>query len=260
MILLMAADRIRLQQQGAAWLHCVVVVLGLTLLTGCATGPGANPHDPLEPYNRSMTRFNEKLDSAVLKPVATFYTDATPSLVRTGVSNVFANLGDAWSFVNNVLQLRGEDALNSLARFNVNTLLGFGGVLDLATEMRIERSKQDFGLTLGRWGVPTGPYLVLPLLGPSTVRDTVALPVDMAGDLAQQVDPVGARNALYALRIVDTRASLLHASDVLESAALDKYTFTRDAFLQWRAQRSQGAGSEEDDGATNDGVLPPEPD
>ena len=204
-----------------------------------------------------MTSFNETVDKAVLKPVATAYTDVLPSPVRTGVNNFFANLGDAWSFVNNVLQLRAEPALNSLVRFNVNTFFGLGGVLDIASEMRIERSKQDFGLTLARWGVPSGPYLVLPFLGPSTVRDTAGLPADWYGDLARQVDPVSDRNMLYALRIVDTRASLLNAGNVLEGAALDKYSFTRDAYLQMRAQRTQKPGA--DAGNADEGRLPPEP-
>ena len=152
--------------------RAAVLVLGAALLGGCASGPNANPADPFEPYNRNMTTFNDNLDKAVLKPVATLYRDATPQPLRTGVGNFFANLGDAWSFVNNLLQLRGLDAYESMVRFSVNTVLGLGGVLDIASEMGVERHKQDFGLTLGRWGVPTGPYLVLPLLGPSSVRDT----------------------------------------------------------------------------------------
>lgn len=233
------------------------LALGAGTLAGCATGPTADPRDPLEPFNRSMISFNETVDKAVLKPVATAYTEVLPSPVRTGVNNFFANLGDAWSFVNNVLQLRAEPALNSLVRFNVNTFFGLGGVLDIATDMRIERSKQDFGLTLARWGMPSGPYLVLPLLGPSTVRDTAALPADWYGDLARQVDPVSDRNMLYALRIVDTRASLLNAGNVLEGAALDKYSFTRDAYLQMRAERAQKPGA--DAGHADEGRLPPEP-
>lgn len=212
-------------------------VLGALVLAGCASGPQANPNDPFEPYNRSMTTFNDNVDKVLLKPVATAYHDITPSPVRTGINNFFANLGDAWSFVNNVLQLRGEDALDSLARFNVNTFFGFAGLLDIASEMNIDRHKQDFGLTLGRWGVPTGPYVVLPLLGPSTLRDTAALPVDTYGDLLRQADPVSARNSLYALRIVDRRAALLRAGSVLETAALDRYSFTRDVYLQVRNQQ-----------------------
>ncbi|AVS92053.1 ABC transporter [Paracidovorax avenae] len=229
------------------------------LLAGCATGPDANPRDPFEPYNRGMTRFNDKVDDVLLRPVATAYTEVTPRLVRTGVSNFFANLGDLWSFVNNALQLRGEGALNSIARFSANTVFGIGGLFDVATEMRIERSKQDFGLTLGRWGVPTGPYLVLPFLGPSTVRDTVALPVDAKGNLITYVDPVSDRNALYALSAVNTRANLLRASSVLDSAALDKYSFTRDAYLQVRSQAVQTDRRSEERYDQDAGKLPEEP-
>lgn len=235
------------------------LLAGAALLTGCASGPGANPNDPFEPYNRSMTRFNDEVDTLVLKPVATAYKDVTPSPVRTGVSNFFSNLGDAWSFVNNVLQLRGEAALDSLVRFNVNTVFGLFGVLDIASEMGIDRHKQDFGLTLNRWGIPPGPYLVLPLLGPSTVRDTIAWPVDSKGNLIQSVDPVSARNQLYALRIVDKRASLLTAGNVLDTAALDKYSFTRDVFMQLRSQE----GEQDNPAANRDdpdaGMLPAEP-
>ncbi|WCM92385.1 VacJ family lipoprotein [Acidovorax sp. NCPPB 2350] len=230
------------------------------LLAGCASGPNADPRDPLEPYNRTMTQFNDKVDDVVLRPVATAYTEVTPRVVRTGVSNFFSNLTDLWSFVNNVLQLRGEGALNSIARFNVNTVFGIGGLFDVASEMGIDRSRQDFGLTLGRWGVPTGPYLVLPLLGPSTVRDTVALPVDTKGNLITYVDPVSDRNALYALSIVNTRANLLRASSVLDTAALDKYSFTRDAYLQVRNQAAQADSLKKEERYDEDaGKLPEEP-
>jgi phospholipid-binding lipoprotein MlaA len=239
-------------------LRWCALVLGAVLLAGCASGPGAHPDDPLEPYNRSMTRFNDGVDEAVLKPVATAYKDVVPSPVRTGVNNFFGNLGDAWSFVNSVLQLQPEQALASLVRFNVNTVFGLGGLLDIATEMGVDRNKQDFGLTLGRWGVPTGPYLVLPLLGPSTVRDTAALPVDMQANLLGELDSVPTRNSLYALRLVDTRANFLGAGAVLEGAALDKYSFTRDVFLQRRAQRS--GAQDASDADDNGGVLPQEPD
>jgi phospholipid-binding lipoprotein MlaA len=205
-----------------------------------------------------MTRFNDGVDEAVLKPVATAYKDVVPSTVRTGVNNFFGNLRDVWSFVNSTLQLRPEDALSSLVRFNVNTVFGLGGLLDIASEMQIERHTEDFGQTLGHWGVGAGPYLVLLLLGPSTVRDTAALPLDMQGNLVGQFDSIAVRNSLYALRAVDTRASLLGAGTVLEGAALDKYTFTRDVFLQVRARRAgrPGAG----DGGDSGGMLPPEAD
>jgi phospholipid-binding lipoprotein MlaA len=172
----------------------------------------------------------------VLKPVATAYTTVVPSLVRTGVSNFFANLGDAWSFVNNALQADVEGSLHSFWRVAVNTTLGLGGILDPATEMRLERHRKDFGLTLGRWGVPSGPYLVLPVLGPSTLRDTAALPVDYWVNpfTVGQIADVPVRNSLYVLRGVDIRAQLLDATGLLDQAALDPYSFMRDAWLQKR--------------------------
>ena len=238
----------------------LALLLGAVLLTGCATVANPDPRDPLESYNRSMTSFNEQVDAMVLKPVATAYKEVMPGPVRTGVSNFFANLGDVWSFVNNVLQLRGEAAASSFMRVNVNTFMGLGGLLDIASELGIDRYKQDFGLTLGRWGVGTGPYLVLPILGPSTVRDTFALPVDMKGNVVSYVDPVSARNSLYALRAVDTRANLLRASSVLDSAALDKYSFTRDVYLQVRSHAGEAQSADgDDDGGASNGVLPEEP-
>ena len=218
------------------------------VLASSAGAAWAQQADPMETYNRSMTRFNDTVDEAVLKPVATAYQQAMPSPVRTGVSNFFGNLGDAWSFVNNTLQLRGEAAMASFFRVGINSTMGLGGVLDVASEMRIDRYKQDFGLTLGRWGVPTGPYFVLPLLGPSTVRDTLALPADWRGNPLRELTPVSTRNSLYALRIVDTRANLLRAENVLDDAALDKYSFTRDVYMQLRSGARNG-----------DGSLPPEP-
>lgn len=206
----------------------------LVLATGCATGPGANPADPLEPLNRQVHRFNSAVDDAVLKPVATVYQAVLPSPVRTGVSNFFGNLSDVWSFANSVAQLKLQDSAQTFMRVNVNSVFGLGGILDVATELGIDRRSEDFGQTLGRWGVPAGPYLVLPLLGPSTLRDTVALPVDIQGDLVNHVADIPVRNSLYALRYTDIRASLLRVGQLLDDAALDKYTFTRDAFLQRR--------------------------
>lgn len=237
----------------------ILMALALaSLLAGCASGPNRNPDDPLEPYNRKMSEFNETVDRAVLKPVATAYQDATPALVRTGVSNFFANLGDAWSFVNNSLQLQVEPAVTSFFRFAINSTMGLAGVLDVASEMGMDRYKQDFGLTLGRWGVPTGPYVVLPIMGPSTLRDTAALPVDMWGNPISVVDPVSARNSLYALRAVDARANLLRAGSVLDSAALDKYSFTREVYLQVRREES-GRFKRPASALPSDGSLPPEP-
>ena len=201
---------------------------------GCATRMNANPHDPWESFNRSVFSFNDAADKAIFKPAATVYRDVTPSLVRAGVTNFFGNLDDAWSFVNSVLQLKLAAALSNFMRFNVNTVMGIGGIFDVASEMRIERYREDFGQTLGRWGVEPGPYLVLPILGPSTLRDTVALPVDFKGDISANLSNIPTRNSLKVLDQLDTRAGLLILSNSLDEVALDKYTFTRDAFLQRR--------------------------
>lgn len=210
------------------------LMLAALLLGGCATGPNADPRDPIEPFNRGVYKFNDTVDRAVVRPAAIAYRDMLPSPIRTGVSNFFYNLQDAWSAVNNTLQLKPEQAGNSLVRFGVNTVFGLGGVLDIATEMRIERYTEDFGQTLGRWGVGTGPYLVLPLMGPSTLRDTAALPVDMKGSLASHIDNIPTRNSVTTLNLLSERSRLLQATDMLDQVALDPYTFTRDAFLQRR--------------------------
>ena len=210
------------------------VTAGLLLaLTGCASGP-VNPRDPFEPFNRKSLQFNEGIDSIVLKPVATVYRAHVPPLVRTGVSNFFGNLSDGWSFVNSALQFKFQNAAENFMRLNVNTFFGLGGILDIASDLNIERHREDFGQTLGRWGVPAGPYIMLPLLGPSTLRDTLALTFDRQGDPVHFVHPTHERYELYGLRAIDKRSNLLRVGAVLEEAALDKYTFIRDAYLQKR--------------------------
>jgi len=209
----------------------------LLLTTACASGPNANPRDPLEPFNRGVYGFNDAVDRSLVKPVATAYRDVLPSPVRTGVSNFFANLQDVWSGVNNALQFKPRESAESFMRFGVNTVFGLVGLLDIATEMRIERHTEDFGQTLGYWGLGPGPYLVLPLLGPSTVRDTAALPVDGRGNLLSNVSDVPARNSATAIGLLDRRSRLLDATRMLDQIALDPYTFTRDAFLQRRRSK-----------------------
>lgn len=213
--------------------------LVLALMQGCATGPNANPADPLEPMNRAVFGFNDKVDQAVVKPAATLYQNVTPALVRQGVSNVFANISDFWSTVNNILQAKPEAATDSFFRFTTNTLWGLGGIFDIATDMGIPKHRENFGRTLGHWGVAPGPYLVLPLFGPSSVRDTAGRLVDMPGDLVSSSKNISARNSLMFVRAVDTRANLLSAGDFLEAAALDKYSFARDVYLQ-RQRRPGG--------------------
>jgi len=204
---------------------------------GCATGPNANPKDPLEPLNRSISRFNDVVDDNLLKPVATGYRDTAPEVVQTGVRNFFNNLSDIWSTVNNGFQLKGRDTAESLMRVVVNSTIGIYGLFDVATAIGLERHPEDFGQTLGYWGVPDGPYVVLPFLGPSTLRDTAGLPVDTSTDVVRNLDHVPTRNSALALRIVEKRADLLKTTELLGEASLDKYSFTRDAYLQYR--RSQ---------------------
>jgi phospholipid-binding lipoprotein MlaA len=227
----------------------VLILCAAALAAGCASGPRANPADPLEPFNRGVTRFNDHVDAALLKPVATAYARNVPWPVREGVSNLFGNLGDAWSAVNSLAQLKIANAAQNATRFAFNTVFGLGGVLDIAGEAGIPRHKEDFGSTLARWGVPAGPYLVLPLLGPSTLRDAAALPVDWRGDALSHVTPPADRNALAAARLVDARAKLLPLEPMLRDA-MDRYMFTRDLYLQHR--KAQIQGDEEDGQIPND--------
>lgn len=215
------------------FLRCVAAVM-LVGLTACATGPDAHPQDPLEPWNRGVYRFNDVLDTNVVKPVAETYQEVTPDPIRKGVSNFFGNIRDVWSSVNAALQLRPQEALENLFRVGVNTTLGLGGVLDVATEMGIPRTRMDFGQTLGRWGVPSGPYLVLPLLGPSSVRDATGTGIQFRLNEHTNFDDDHVQNSLTALEVVDTRAGLLRAGTLLNEAAIDKYSFVRDFYLQRR--------------------------
>ncbi len=226
----------------------VSALLGVALLAGCASGPNANPKDPLEPFNRGVYQFNDAVDTAVLKPVATAYRDVTPRPIRQGVSNFFGNLQDAWSTVNSALQLNGPATSDNAGRVMINSLIGIGGLFDVASDLGIQKHTKDFGLTLGHWGVASGPYLMLPLLGPSTLRDTAALPVDSQGDVVGNLNHVPTRNTTMAVRIVDQREGLLKATEMLDKIALDKYSFVRDAHLQRRRSAVyDGNPPEEDD-------------
>jgi phospholipid-binding lipoprotein MlaA len=250
------------------WPLAVMLMAGA--LGGCASGPTANPRDPFEPFNRKMMEFNEGLDAVALKPAAIVYRDTVPPLVRTGVSNFFGNLSDVWSGVNSLLQFKFHNAGEDFLRFGFNTFFGLGGILDIASELNVERHKEDLGQTLGRWGVPAGPYLMLPFFGPSTVRDAIALPFDRRADPVHFVNDWDVRWSLYILRVVDQRTNLLRATSVLSEAALDKYSFTRDAHLQRRRaeifedkpSRNEGrepASPEGQGPRQSDGYIPPEP-
>jgi len=215
------------------------VVAMAAALVGCTTiresrgGPGQRL-DPWENWNRKVFNFNESVDDAILKPVATVYADVVPQPVRRGVSNFFSNFADAWSAVNNMLQGKFALGLEDATRVGANTLFGLFGILDVASEMGLEHHYEDFGQTLGRYGVGAGAYVVLPILGPSTVRDTAALPLDRLATPPAFFDGTGTQLGLGFLQILNTRSSLLGATRVIDDIALDKYTFVRDAYLQRR--------------------------
>jgi phospholipid-binding lipoprotein MlaA len=179
----------------------------LGLLQACASVPNKDRRDPFESVNRTIFNFNDAVDQAVVKPAATAYRDVLPSWVRKGIGNFFNNLDDVWSVVNNAVQLRSQDTGDSLARVMINSTLGVGGVFDLASDLNIERHTADFGLTLGRWGIKSGPYVVIPFLGPSTLRNVIAKPVDMQGNLLNQIPDDAAYYGLTALDLIDLRAS-----------------------------------------------------
>ncbi len=203
-------------------------------LQGCATVQSADARDPWESMNRSVYNFNDTLDAYALKPVAQAYVAVLPSPIRTGIHNFLGNLGDVWSMANSAMQLKGQATAETFMRISVNTIFGLAGVLDVATEMRLEKRKEDFGQTLGYWGVKPGPYVMLPLLGPSTLRDALGTPLDIKGNAVQQFDDAATRNVLTATGVIDTRSGLIQTVDVVKGAALDPYSFVRDAYLQKR--------------------------
>jgi phospholipid-binding lipoprotein MlaA len=211
-----------------------LAIILLLLLQACASVKNADVRDPWESMNRSVYNFNEVLDNAAIKPAAKFYTAVLPSPVRSGVHNFLGNLGDVWTLANSALQLKGQATAETFMRISVNTFFGLGGVLDVASEMRLEKRKEDFGQTLGYWGIKPGPYVVLPIFGPSTLRDALATPIDMQGNAAQQFNDSATRNVLTGLRVMDVRSGLLESLDVIKAAALDPYSFIRDAYLQKR--------------------------
>jgi phospholipid-binding lipoprotein MlaA len=212
-------------------------------LVGCAATQ--NPKDPLERFNRAMFNFNDAVDQAALKPAAEIYQSVLPSFVQIGIGNFFGNIGDVWSTVNNLLQGKLAEGVSDLMRVAVNSTLGFGGFLDIASEAGLPKHKEDFGQTLGTWGIASGPYVVLPLLGSSTLRDTLVLPIEFKGDLWRYKTPVRWRNTGAVVRVVDQRAVVLDASNLIEEAALDRYEFVRDAYLQRRENKIR------------DGEMPP---
>lgn len=209
----------------------LTLLLPLFLLGGCAT---TNPRDPLEPVNRVVYQFNEGVDTAIFRPLAEGYRFIVPQFLRNSIANFFSNINDILVCLNNLLQGKLTDALSDFGRVVMNSTLGFAGLFDIATEVGMEKHNEDFGQTLGRWGVGGGPYLVLPLLGPSTLRDAVGRFVDAKADPLGYLNDIRWRNSLYGTRFISDRTNLLDTTKILETAALDPYEFVRDAYLQRR--------------------------
>ena len=251
---------------GIAALTATLLFAGCTTIQQARGGPGQKL-DPWENWNRKVFAFNEDLDKYVMKPVATAYANVVPQPLRRGVDNFFANAADAWSAVNNVLQGKGQPAFEDVVRFTTNSFFGIAGFFDVASEIGIPRHKEDFGQTLGVWGFGAGAYIVWPLLGPSTVRDSIGLPLDISVSPSAVINDGRTQVALTALQLINARANLLGASQVLDDIALDKYTFLRDAYLQRRRSlvfdgedRSPPDSQQQDDGnpsAPADGASAP---
>ena len=225
----------------------LITVCLITLITGCAS---VDNRDPLEGINRGVYKFNDVSDKAVFKPIAGAYKAVMPSPIRTGVNNFFANLRTFVTSINQVLQFKFNKAAESAGRFVINSTIGIAGLFDVASKQGIPQYKEDFGQTLGYWGVGSGAYLVVPFIGPSTVRDGTALVAE-----SMTIDPIGyiddprTRNIVLGTMFIDARAAMLPGSDLLDEAALDPYSFMRDAYLQRRAnQVADGVVAKKDDG------------
>ena len=213
----------------------IMLVLVLLFASGCASTGGSDPRDPLESFNRAMFSFNDGVDKTVLKPVAEGYRAVFPSMVRTGVANFFSNLEDFWIAVNQLLQGKVQNGVSDGARLLVNTTIGILGLFDVASEFGLDKHNEDFGQTLAVWGIGSGPYVVLPLFGSTTLRDGLSrFTLDRRADPVVNVNHVPTRNTLFAERLVSKRADLLELGNVVDEAALDKYSFSRDAYLQRR--------------------------
>jgi phospholipid-binding lipoprotein MlaA len=220
------------------------------LFVGCASIPAGvepSPRDPWESFNRSVFEFNEGLDKYLLKPVVSAYRFILPEIVRDGIYNFFSNYSDIYTALQNLLQGKPDLAFNDLMRVAVNTIFGLGGLMDVATPGGLPKHKEDWGQTFGVWGVPSGPYLVLPFFGPSTIRDTFGTAADLETDyLFKYIPDVGLRNSITGLRVINARNTFYEAGDLLDGAALDKYSFIRDAYLQRREyQINEGRNDEE---------------
>ncbi len=232
----------------------VGAVLGAVVLTGCATSLDANPKDPWEPMNRKVFAMNDSVDKAVVRPVAVAYKDYTPDLAQKGINNFFGNLRDVWSTVNSAFQLKVGETAELAGRVLVNTTVGVVGLFDVATPLNLKKHREDFGKTLGYWGVPSGPYLVMPFFGPSTLRDASGFVVDVKlNPTFHDIKNVRVRNSLYVINAVDVRKGLLGVEDNLNAVALDRYSFIRDAYLQRRLYEIYDGNPPDTDDADDSG-------
>lgn len=218
-----------------AWQAAACLALACALVPApAAAASQVDAVDPFESFNRGVYAFNELLDQAVLRPVAIAYTQYLPRWVRNSVNHFFGNLADVWSVPTNALSFRPKATVDSIKRVAVNSTVGLLGLRDVASTLDIDKHPADFGLMLNRWGVPSGPFVVVPLLGPRTLIEVVVYPLDWKGNLANQIDDVVTRDVLMSLSFIDMRVGYLQADDVVKAVALDPYTFTRDSYLQRR--------------------------
>jgi phospholipid-binding lipoprotein MlaA len=222
---------------------CALALAGAWAGAYAQTAKLVNLVDPFEGINRSIYAFNEVLDHAVMRPVAIAYAELLPRWVRNSVTHFFGNLADVWSIPNNALSLRPKATVDSIKRVAINSTAGLLGLRDVASTMDIDKHPADFGLMLNRWGVPSGPYVVVPLLGPRTLIEVVVYPLDWKGNLANHVDDVVLRDLLMAVSFTDLRVSYLQADDVVNAVAFDQYSFKRDAYLQRRIYLQNGGES-----------------
>lgn len=218
----------------SGWFRTALAAL-LLVCAGASHAQASN--DPIEGWNRAVFGFNEGLDAAVIKPMAEGYKAVVPELVRDGVGNFFGNIEDGWSAINQLLQGKATASAQMAMRVATNTLFGIGGLLDVASELNIERLPEDFGQTLGRWGLPAGPYIIWPLLGPSSLRDSAGLPLDLSWSPSALTSDEATRVGLRSLELVDVRARLLNASNLLDDIALDKYVFIRESYFARRRSK-----------------------
>ena len=225
-----------------------LVISSLLLLCGCASVPeeNADPSDPYESFNRTAYNFNSAIDKAVLKPIAKGYDAVAPRPVKVGISNFFSNIDEIPTILNDILQGKFLNSLSDTGRFLINSTLGLAGFIDVATELGLEEHDEDFGQTLGVWGFDSGAYIVLPFLGPSTVRDTIGKPVDGLYSLTQDVDHIATKNSIYFMDLVDLRYRLLALDSQLEDA-IDEYSFVRDAFMMRREYQVYDGNPPEDE-------------